>query len=273
SFKDRSSLCIISPAIGVDGYRRTRMSMFSLLPIPSFSGLRSKAKSTELKRRDSSSNIYSQSLPSTARRFSSYEELGPLFQSLVVVQEAQKGSSLRRHNLHQSVKAKSSSSRDAAGCDELDAKIARIKGQLTRLKSDHMDMNHRVEDLTSSVGQLYQSNKHRVQSPRAPAAVAGRPSSTASSPLSGSSLESIIESANECSAITQQIDDSPRIDCLQNNLGKPRSKSAAQLSVIRNDFSTAVVLARKTSCKSDSVLFEQRNRALADLSKLSAEMH
>lgn len=249
--------------------------MLSLLPIPGLSGLRNKAKSAELKRRDSSSNIYSQSLPNAARRFSGYEELGPLFQSLVVVQDSQKCSSLKRHNLHQSVKARSgSSSRNAAGCDELDAKIARIKGQLTRLKSDHMDMNHRVDDLTSSVGQLYQSNKHRVVH-SAVAAVAERPSSTASSSLSGSSLESFVEGANERSATTQTVDDSPRIDCLQNNLGKPRSKSAAQLSVIRNDFSSAAVLARKSSCKSDSVIFVQRNRAarVADQSKMSAEMH
>ena len=249
------------------------MNMLSILPIPSFSGLRSKAKSAELKRRDSSSNIYSQSLPSTARRFSSYEELGPLFQSLVVVQdEPKKSGSLRRHNLHQSVKAKSSS-RDT-GCEELDAKIARIKGQLTRLKSDHMDMTHRVDDLTSSVGQLYQTNKHRIQSVAAPpAAVAGRPCSTASSPVSGSSLESIVEGANESCAVHQQIDESPRMCCVQNNLGKPRSKSAAQLCVIRNDFAAKVVLGRKSSCKSDSVLFEQRNRNIADLNKVSAEMH
>lgn len=242
--------------------------MLSLLPLPSFSGLRNKAKSTELKRRDSSGNIYSQSLPSATRRFSSYEELGPLFQSLVVVQESQKKSgSLRRHNLHQSVKAKSSS-RDG-GCDELDATLARIKGQLTRLQSDHMDMNHRVEDLTNSVGQLYQSNKHLIPLP-----VAARPpSSSSSSVVSGSSLESVVECAKECSAITQEVDESPRMCCPQNNLGKPKSKSAAQLSVIRNDFSSAAVLTRKSSCKSDSVLFEQKNRALADLSKMSAEMH
>ena len=248
------------------------MNMLSLLPIPSFSGLRGKGKSAELKRRDSSGNIYSQSLPSTARRFSSYEELGPLFQSLVVVQDTQKSTSLRRHNLHQSVKAKSSS-RDT-GCDELDAKLARIKGQLTLLKSDHMDMSHRVDDLTNSVGQLYQSNKERILSPPPqPATLAGRRCSTNSTSVSGSSLESIVEGANECSAVSQEVDDSPRMCCPQNNLGKPKSKSATQLSVIRNDFSATVVLARKSSCKSDSVLFEHSNSTLAHLDKVSAEMH
>lgn len=116
--------------------------MLTLLPL---SGLHSalkrrNSKSIDFSRRDSISVYSTYSLPnskSSMRRFSSFEELAPIFQLLshddIKHRLSKPKSSLSfRRSVKRSAPAAGSGNSDAA-CADLDAQIARIKGQLVSI--------------------------------------------------------------------------------------------------------------------------------------------
>ena len=117
--------------------------MLTLLPL---SGLHSalkrrNSKTIDFSRRDSISVYSTYSLPnskSSMRRFSSFEELAPIFHLLShddkKHQSSKPKSSLSfRRSVKRSAPAASSGNSDAA-CADLDAQIARIKGQLVSIR-------------------------------------------------------------------------------------------------------------------------------------------
>ena len=118
--------------------------MLTLLPL---SGLHSALKRRNSKTYDFSSRrgslaVYSTySLPSSKnsmRRFSSYEELAPIFQMLGEDKPSTTKSLKRKSSIRKSVAPRKDST-----CADLDAQIARIKGQL-------VSRSFRSHDLSSS---------------------------------------------------------------------------------------------------------------------------
>ena len=109
-------------------------SMLTLLPL---SGLHSalkrrNSKTYDFSRRGSLSVYSTYSLPSSKssmRRFSSYEELAPIFQIIGQDVQSKTRSLKRKGSAKQSAPSKDVAESTYA-CDELDAQIARIKGQL-----------------------------------------------------------------------------------------------------------------------------------------------
>lgn len=108
--------------------------MLTLLPL---SGLHSalkrrNSKTYDFSRRGSLSVYSTYSLPSSKssmRRFSSYEELAPIFQIIGKDVQSKTRSLKRKGSAKQSAPSKDVAESTFA-CDELDAQIARIKGQL-----------------------------------------------------------------------------------------------------------------------------------------------
>ena len=159
--------------------------MLTLMPLnPLQSALkRRNSKSYDYSRRGSLSTYSTYSLPNSKtsmRRFSSYEELAPIFQLFsnsqqqqqqqhqqltlseslpVTPQETTTKSSSLKHVRRGSFSLirRESRSRKTSGdaCAALDAQLARIKNKLAQFRNEDQELTHRVDDLASSVQEMY----------------------------------------------------------------------------------------------------------------------
>lgn len=107
--------------------------MLTLLPLNGLHAAlkRRNSKTYDFSRRGSVSVYSTYSLPqsrNSIRRFSSYEELAPIFQLL-----AQDGKLPKRNKELTKEKHKSLKREASASCADLDAQLAKIKGQLVSI--------------------------------------------------------------------------------------------------------------------------------------------
>lgn len=125
---------------------------------------RRNSKTYDFSRRGSLSVYSTYSLPSSKtsmRRFSSYEELAPIFNLLAPPPEksvVKRISSFRRRSRRKSSTcSESSDDCESKSCEDLDAQIAKIKQQLAELKNEDIELTQRVDDLHSSVSDICKS--------------------------------------------------------------------------------------------------------------------
>ena len=247
--------------------------MLTLMPL---SGLqtalkRRNSKTYDFSRRGSLSVYTTYSLPTSKsymRRFSSFEELAPIFNLLTPPPEKtviKKMSSFRRRSSRKSSSCSESSEEcETKCCEELDSQIAKIKKQLSQLKNEDIELAQRVDDLHSSVNDMCKT--HNIDpSAQEEVLLERKTSSNSLSVIRESSVEVVDDDGSDsedesfeeyCKATLPKIGArstplsfrplnvlpgcevaDPKRHCLLNNTLRTKVKSSPQLNLIRNDLS------------------------------------